>query len=293
MATAESVIGTANQYVYAQFAPSRPLLPNTEYTAVLIGNDADDLFYGSERRFEGLTSYTSPSGFICTGDTSGFIQVVHPYSKTLQTSEYNSTTGQNDTYTITITSGHSVGGTRFEYTWSQASTPGTYPAIVSGTTDRHSYGNGLQVDFDGIFATGEVHELNVYIPQPLATSYIWKFVTGEITQFTTPPSEPAAISVVVDNTAEGGFTVSTETQISGTRFYVVDSSPAHLEYDISAGLSYIQLEFNKTLGSGIYGVGNVEVTSTPLLGIPTPTAASGITPTRLVTSGKYLKIYLP
>jgi hypothetical protein len=298
-------MGASGNLVLCQFAPSAALLPNTEYTAVLIGDDSVGLFYGGDRRFEGLTSWTSPSGFtqtssgINTGVTSGFIQVAHPYSKTIQTNQYDAATGYNDTYTITITSGHNTVARQgmavsgFKYEWSQASSPGTFSATVSGTEDRHNLGNGLQIDFNGTFASGEVHQLDVYIPQPMATSQVWKFSTGAISQFGTPPVEPGNIAVVIDETADGGFGVDTVAQVSGAQFYVVGSTPAHLAYDITTSLAYIQLEFNKNIATDNLNVGNVAVTSTPTLGIPTPEAASTITPTHLEVSGRYLKIYLP
>jgi hypothetical protein len=299
------LMGSGGDLVLLEFAPANPLLPNTEYTAVLIGNDASSLFYGGDRRYEGLTSYTSPSGFIQTssgintGVTSGFVRVAHPYSRTVQSSQYDSATGYNDTYTITITSGHNTVARQgmavsgFKYQWSIASSAGTYDVTVSGSTDRHNLGNGLQVDFNGTFASGEVHKLDVYIPQPMAASQVWKFSTGAISQFGTPPVEPQPIAVVIDETAEGGFGVDTIQQVSGGQFYVVGSTPANLAYDVNTSLAYIQLEFNKTIATDNLNVGNVEVKTTPLLGIPTPAAASTITPTHLEVSGKYLKIYLP
>lgn len=294
MADAESYLGGSG-LVLAQFTPDEPLRPNTEYTAVLVGDDAESLIPAGNRRFLGLTSYTSPSGFALSGAgaTSGFVEVVHPYSRTIQTNQYSANTGLNDIFTITITSGSSSRG--FKYEWSKASSPGTFSAVVSGTTDRHNLGDGLQIDFNGTFASGEVHQLNTYIPLVLAASVTWKFNTGTVESYDAPPSEPGAISVVIDETEGGGFGVETATITSGEQFYVVGSTPSHLQYDVSTGLAYIELEFNKALNSGVYspsGV-NLEITSTPLLGLPTPEAASGITPSRLETSGKYLKIYLP
>ena len=299
------LMGQDGYYVLCQFSPTAPLLSNTEYQAVLVGDDSTGLIIEGVRRFEGLTSWTSPSGFvqtssgINTGATSGFVHVVNPYSKTLETSLYDSSTGYNDTYTITITSGHNVNAVQgtaisgFKYQWVQASTAGTNAEIVSGTTDVHNLGNGLTVNFRGTFASGEIHQLDVYIPRPLAVTQIWKFSTGEISQFGTPPVEPQPISVVIDETADGGFGVSTSETVSGTRFYVINSEPAHLEYDVATSTSFIRLQFNKVLSSGIYAVGNVDVSSTPLLGLPARAAASTITPSRLETSGAFLKIYLP
>jgi len=299
------LMGTGGNLALLQFAPKVALLPNTEYTAVLIGDDSVGLFYGGDRRFEGLTSYTSPSGFvqtssgINTGSTSGFIRVAHPYSKTLATSKYEAATGFNDTYTIAITSGHNTVARQgmavsgFKYQWSQSSRTGAYDVTVSGSSDRHNFGNGLQIDFYGTFASGEVHQLSVYAPKPMAASQVWKFSTGAISQFDTPPTVPGNISVVIDETAGGGFGVDTLAQLSGSQFYVIGSDPAHLEFDVATSTTYIELQFNKPISSGVHAVGNVEVTSTPLLGIPTPTAAAAVTPTRLETSGAFLKIFLP
>jgi len=299
------ILGSANQFTLCQFTPSAPLLPNTEYTAVLVGNNTSGFFFGTDRRFEGLTGYTSPSGFkqtssgINTGVTSGFIQVAHPYNSTTQTNQYDAATGKNDVYTITIVSGHNTVARQgmavsgFKYKWSQASTPGEFDVTVSGTNDRHVLPNGLQIDFKGTFASGEIHTLATYIPQLLTSSFIWKFSTGAVTSFATPPAEPDNISVVVDETDEGGFGVSTAAIVSGSEFYVINSEPAHLEYDVSTGTAFVRLQFNKPLLSGVYPITNVQVQSTPLLGLPTPVAASDISPLRLETSGAFLKIYLP
>ena len=290
--------------VLLQFAPGSPLIPNTEYTAVLIGDNNTGLFYGNNRRFEGLTSYTSPSGFAISGGVgapTGFISVAHPYSKTLQTGEYVTATGQNDTYTITIISGSNTiarQGTAvsgFKYQWSQASTPGTFTATVSGSNDRHNLGNGLRIDFNGTFTSGDIHQLDVYIPKPLATSHVWKFSTGAITSYTTPPVEPENIAVVIDETAAGGFGVSTTTELSGSQLYVVSTCPENLDYAVLEGLPYIAIEFNKTLNSGFYDPANVSIKTTPLLGIgvePSAFAASTISAAQLETSGAWLKIWL-
>lgn len=298
--TAESAIGTAGQLMLARFTPSYPLLPNTTYTAVLVGDDSD---VTSDLRFPGMTSFTSPSGFIQSGVlpgiTSGYVEIVTPYSKTLQTNQYNSTTGQNDTYTITITSGHSVYGQPqyekgFKYQWSKASSPGTYSAVVSGTTDRHNFGDGLQVDFVGTFASGEVHELNTYIPKPLALSLTWAFSTGEIESYATPPSDVDVISVVIDNTATGGLSIDTTVDDS-ERLYVVSTFPTNLDYAVYEGLPYIAFEFNKTLLSGFYDPTQVTVKTTPLLGIgvePSAFADTTIDAAQLETSGKWLKVWL-
>ena len=307
MATAESVLGGSG-IVLGRFTPDYPLNPNTTYVAVVVGNNASGILPAGDRRFLGITSYTSPSGFAqsgvinysgitpsLSGATSGYIEVAQPYSKTLQTNQYNSSTGLNDIYTITIVSGTGNLEPGFKYKWSKASSGGTFTATVSGAdlSDRHNLGDGLQIDFNGPFTSGEIHTLNTYIPKPLALSITWKFSTGEITSYGTIPTQPGAISVVIDETAGGGWGVSTVAQTSGAQFYVIDSNPVHLEYDVATGLSYIELQFNKSISSGVYAVSNVALTCTPLLGIPAPVASSGITPTRLETSGAYLKIYLP
>lgn len=292
--------------VLLQFAPGQPLLPNTEYTAVLIGDDNAGLFFGGLRRFEGLTSYTSASGFaqsgVAPGVTSGFIKVAHPYSKTLETGEHVSATGQNDTYTITIVSGsntQAVQGTAvsgFKYQWSQSSTPGTFSVTVSGSSDRNNLGNGLQIDFNGTFASGEVHELKVYIPKPLATSHVWKFSTGAIGLFTTPPVEPENIAVVIDETEAGGFGVDTTTELSGSQLFVVSTCPANLDYAVDEGIPFLSIEFNKVLNSGVWDPANVSVKSQPLLGIGAEpgllSVQATVSPAMLETSGVFLKIWL-
>ena len=256
--TAEDVMGTSNQLMLARFTPAGALLPNTEYTAILLGNDNSSILNNVQRTFPGVTSFTSSSGFtqngVLPGITSGFIEVVTPYNRITQTNQYNAITGQNDLYTITIVSGNGNATSGFKYTWSKASSTGTYAVTVSGATDRHNLGDGIQIDFTQPFASGEVHQLKTYIPKPLAVTVIWSFSTGEITQFSSPPVTPPNISVVIDETEGGGFGVDTIAQVSGTRFYVINSDPTHLEYDVDTGLSYITLEFNKPILSGVYDV---------------------------------------
>lgn len=290
--TAESIIGSGQPYVIGRFIPSVPLNPNTTYVVVILGDDGSVFVNDNERRFGGVTSYTSPSGFISTAPpTSGFIQVVRPYSRTLETSVYDATTGFNDTYTITITSGSGPYG--FKYEWNKLSSPGNFNAIVSGTTDVHDLGDGLRINFQGTFALGEIYELNTYIPQPLPSSTVWSFSTGDVLQYDTPPEEPPCISLIIDNTDDGGLVVDTTTDAtSGTQFYVVGSDPANLDYDIDPNLGFIELEFNENILSGVYDVSNVEVTTTPILGISGSITPVTIVPTRLETSGKFLRIIL-
>jgi hypothetical protein len=302
LATAESVMGGAGNFTLARFTPSAPLLPNTEYTAVVMGDDAGTYLNATDRRFPGVTSYTSPSGFIQSGVlpgiTSGFIEVINPYNKTLQTNQYNPSTGLNDVYTITITSGSSLSGPLlgkgFKYTWSQASSPGTYSAETSGTSDVHAFGDGLKVKFNNTFALGEVHELNTYIPKPLELSVVWKFSTGEIESFSTPPVESSVMSVVIDETSNGGYGVDT-TIVDSERMYVVSTIPENLDYAVIQNIPYLALEFNKPFASGLHDPLKVSVSTTPLLGLgvePEAFGSTAITPSQLETSGNWLFIWM-
>lgn len=285
--TVSGNLGTVASVVTAIFTPSQPLNKNTEYTAVLVGDDALD-YITADRRFPGITSLTSEPAFSGVSP-SGTITVVEPYSRTLETSLYDATSGYNDTFTITITSGSGADG-KEKWTWEQSSSPGVYSTTSSGT-EVHTLRDGLKITMDGKFVAGETFTLDTYIPRPLANTVVWSFNTGDVDSFTTPPTTPDEISLVIDDTADGGLAVSTEASAS-ERLYVVETWPPNLDYDVDARLPYILMKFNKPLQSGVYDVDNVTITDTPLLGIPMPAAPTVRTPSLLETSGYWLKIWL-
>lgn len=276
-----------NNLVIGLFTPDAPLNAMTEYTAVLLGHNSTE-YITSDRRFPGITTFTSPSGFISSA-VSGFIVVTEPYNGTLQTSEYDSSTGQNDTYTVTITSGTSAAGVT-KYTWSKASSPGSF-ASIAATDETQTFGHGLHLEFVGSFNAGETFTLPVFIPIPLAETFVWKFHTGQITEYATPPVVPQVQSIAIDNTVEGGHTFDSVAASAG-ELYVVSSWPPQLDYDVSANLPYIQIEFNKELQSGVYIFENASISTTPLLGLPVALDPEDFSPSLVEASGRYLTIWL-
>lgn len=282
-------LGVDGTYVIGLFTPSAPLNANTTYTAVIAGDDNID-FLTADRRYPGVTTWTSASGFSLTpaAATSGAISVLTPYQRNLQTNIYNASTGYNDTYTVTVTSG--TGPYQTAFSWSKASSVGTYAFTVSGT-EAIDFGYGLTTQFTGPFETGEVFELATYIPLPLLESVTWSFDTGTVSSYATPPSTPPAVSIVIDDTATGGIGVGTSTNGVG-QLRVISTWPPALDYDVDAQLPYISIEFNKTLTAGAISFDEVTVQTTPLLGLPTVQSPLGITPSMIETSGRFMTIWL-
>lgn len=275
-----SDLGVSGTKILAEFLPAVPLAPYTQYTAVLVGEDAL-AWTTTSQVFPGVTTWTSNPQFSGVGTTgSGVVNVLTPYTRTLETVVYEPTSGYNDTYRITITSGSSLGAPKF--TWSQDSSPGLYSSYGTGP---HDLGEGLTFEFSGLFEVGEQFNLDVYIPLALSQSYSWTFTTAPISG-STPPTEPVLPTLIIDQTIGGGFGPSVAT--SGPS--LVSSNPAQMDYGVPNTLSYILIEFDKNISS--INASGISINSLPLMGMPHIDGIGTITPTSVETSGKYVKIWL-
>jgi hypothetical protein len=272
-------LGTSGSVVLAEFIPDVPLNAYTQYTAVVVGEEALD-WSTSSKVFPGVTSWTSAATFTPSGTVSGLVTVLTPYTRTLPTAFYTSGSGYNDTYTLIISSGSTVGAPKF--TWEQESLGSIYPSEGQGP---HDLGEGLTFEFSGVFISGEQFSLDVYVPKPLEDNYVWSFTTSDISG-STPPTQPVEPQLIIDQTPGGGFgPVESVPDIT-----IVDSIPDQMAYGVPSTLPYILLELN-TLVSGVDPAG-VLITQTPLLGMPNVSGGGTITPTTIEISGNFLKLWL-
>lgn len=278
-----SSLGVSGTMVIAEFIPSVPLNAFTDYTAVLVGADAL-AWTTTSRVFTGVTTWTSEAEFSGIGTSlSGNVDVVTPYTRTLQTALYESTSGYNDTYRITITSGSTQAAPKF--TWSQDSSPGIY---ASSGVGPHDMGEGLTFKFRGTFYVGEQFSLDVHIPAPLANSYAWSFTTARISG-SEPPSESEEPQLIIDQTPDGSFTPVTSDDLSGPR--LVSSTPAQMAYGVSPSTSYILLEFDRAISS--VDASGITISASVLMDMPNISDVSGtITPSGVEVSGVYVKVWL-
>lgn len=280
---ASGTIGTSGVVVYLQFTPSEPLQPNTDYQAVLVGDDLSGSFLEGSGRYLGLTSWTSDAQFAQSGvASSGTLEVRSSYDRILPTALYDSDTGYNDTYTVTITSGHPDGAPKF--TWEKASSAGTFSGQGAGI---HDVGDNLTFEFEGRTVAGQVYTLDVYTPKPLEDTFVWTFNTSEL-DAVTPPSVPTPGDTLIDNSG-GGFVI---TETSDDPLVVVAAYPEHLEYAVRADLPAVVLEFNKPLASGVINPSGILIELSPLAGMPNVTANDSFYPSGVEVSGKYLKLWL-
>lgn len=285
-------IGVSGTIVWGQFTPSVPLKPNTQYEAVIVGDDFPSGYLEGSGRYLGITSWTSDAQFAQSGTaTSGTITVQTSYDRILPTNIYDSTTGYMDTYTITITSGHKTGQPKF--TWEKESSVGTYSAEGSGI---HDVGDNLTFLINGETLAGQVYTLDVFIPRPLEETYTWTFTTSEL-DASAPPTTPIPESVIIDETA-GGTVLTPTTSTSIDNLYIVDSWPVEWEYAVIQDLPVIILEFNKVLDpylvtSGIIGTDDFPITLSPLMGMPNlEVETQTVYPASLEISGIYLKLWM-
>lgn len=273
-------LGTDGTLLIAEFQPAVPLNPYTEYTAVLVGEDAL-AWSTSTQIFPGVTSWTSDAQFTPSGLTSGVVDVINSYSRTLPSVVWDSGTGYNDTYTLIITSGSDAGAPKF--LWSQLSSPGQYASAGMGP---HDLGEGLTFEFSGIFVSGEQYDIDVYIPQALEQSAVWSFSTSNISGELVPVT-PVDPPLIIDQTPGGGFGPVDSTTAD---ILLVASVPAQLDYGVPKTLPYILLKMNSTL-SGVNTSG-ITIRQTPLMGMPNASGAGTIIPSLVEVSGVFLKLWL-
>lgn len=282
-------IGISGTNVLGTFIPDAPLRANTEYEVVLVGDDNAGHFLEGSGRYLGITSWTSDATFTKSGvQGSGNISILTSYDRILPSIVYDSTTGYNDTYRIVITSGSNIGQPL--YTWSQLASPGTYPGNASGI---QTFGNNLTFQFSGIFQSGEIYSLDVYIPKPLLKTYTWKFATSELNTVT-PPYVPQPPPTVVDNTG-GGFLITSGVSDGGLK--IVGTWPDNLEYAVISGLPCVVFQFNKELDpylviSGKINISDFVIRTSPLAGMPNIAVTPSFYPSQLQVSGAYLFLWL-
>ena len=285
-------IGVSGTKVTCLFTVNQPLSPNTIYEAVLVGDDLASGYLEGSGRYLGIQSWTSESYFTQSGTvSSGTLGVQSSYDRILPTTIYDSSTGYNDTYTVTITSGSDFGAPKFS--WGKASVGGTYPGEGAGI---HDLGDNLTVQFSGQSIVGQEYTLDTYVPKPLTTTYSWKFLTSELDS-SVPPTIPTPESVVFDNTAAGEILIS---PISSTQEALkpLDTFPENYEYAVISGLQLVVFKFNKVLKpwlvtSGIITTTDFPLTITPLAGMPNITMNEGtIYPNLVEISGVYLKLWI-
>lgn len=276
-------LGISGHAIIAEFIPNAPLNAYTEYSAILAGEDAAGWLTTTAKIFPGVTSWTSASGFTPSGLTSGFVNVLTSYTRTLPTVLYNASSGYNDTYTLNITSGSTTGSPKF--LWKQQSYGTSYPSEGQGP---HNLGEGLTFIFSGVFVSGGRFDIDVYIPLPLAKSYAWSFSTSEISG-SVPPSQPIEPSLIIDLTPGGGISPVTDADIP---LVCVRTWPDDLAYGVRIDLPLIMLEFNKVLVSGSLDETKLHIQCTPILGMPNISGTGTIIPTIVEYSGVFLKLWL-
>ncbi|TFH51807.1 MAG: hypothetical protein E4H01_00075 [Lysobacterales bacterium] len=275
-------LGTAGSVIIAEFIPAVPLNAYTEYTAVLVGEEALS-WSTSSMIFPGVTSWTSDAAFSGTTATSGIVTVLTPYTRTLPTILHDSGTGYNDTYTLIVSSGSTIGAPKF--TWEQTSDGAIYPSEGQGP---HDLGEGLTFEFSGIFVSGEQYDLNVYIPKPLEDNFVWTFTTSNISG-STPPTEPDSPSLIIDLTPDGGMAPVSESSVP---LQLVNTWPDDLAYGVRTDLPLIMLEFNKELVSGSLDINKLQIRCTALLNMPNSSSTGLISPQTVEYSGVFLKLWL-
>lgn len=284
-------IGTSGTIVWGQWTPSAPLKPNTQYEAVLVGDDFPSGYLEGSGRYLGVTSWTSDATFTQDTASSGAITVLSSYDRILPTNIYDTNTGYMDTYTVTITSGNTTGTP--EFTWEQSSVGGIYVAEGSGI---HDVGDNLTFLISGTTVTGQVYTLDVFIPRPLETTYQWTFTTSEL-DTSAPPEVPTPESVIIDDTG-GGLVLTPAPSTTSDTLKIVDSWPIDKEYAVVQDLPVIILEFNKELQpwlvtSGLISTTDFPLSKTPLMGMPNiGVTAETVYPASLEVSGVYLKLWM-
>jgi hypothetical protein len=281
-------LGVSGTNVICTFVPGAPYRPNTQYEVVVVGDDEAGTYLEGSGRYLGVTSWTSNSYFTQSGPaSSGICRVLTSYDNILPTPLWDIATGYNDTYSLAITSGSDIGAPQF--LWSRAAYPGSYLGIGSGI---HSLGFNLTLEFSGVIQSGQLYTLDVYIPKPLLTTYVWRFNTSEY-DASEPPYIPVPPVTVIDETG-GGFLIT-----SGVpeELRVIDTWPTNLDYTIVSGLPCVIFQFNKTLDpylvtSGYINVNNFLVSVSPLAGMPNIQVNPSFYPSMIQISGIYMFLWL-
>jgi hypothetical protein len=147
-------LGTSGIKTLALFTPLEALQPNTIYTAVIVGDDGLD-WMTTDQALPGVASWTSDAAFAISGaqTTSGTLTVATSYSRLLETSIYNATSGYNDTYRVEILVGSTEGVPEFAATKLSDGTA----VLGSGPGPHQLFSEGLKFNPSGIFTVGGMY----------------------------------------------------------------------------------------------------------------------------------------
>ena len=197
----------------ATFTPDKPLKPNVQYTAIILGDEApdDDFDTGVNTR-----TVFDP---VFTGTGTGRIYFHGGYNGTAETS-----------YTIEITNGGPTGVA--EYVWYNDNDPLTsYQGIT--TTGERELENGIYItcDPDGSFTTGDSFNVVVVPPIVLPNNYQWDFYTGS-GSILTPPSdqstsgiESITSNIIGESTTSSTFSVESIDPEDGEYGVTISTDP--------------------------------------------------------------------
>jgi hypothetical protein len=188
----------------AIFTPDKPLEPNSDYTAILAGDESatDSFASGIKTRTVFDTQKTAGTGnaeIIFYGGFTGSV---------------------NSSYTVQFTSAGAVGVA--EYVWWEDSDPLTVYQGISTTGERElEYGVYVSCEPDGSFAVGDTFNVVVVPAITLENNYRWSFSTGS-GSIQTPPSSFSA----------SGIDALTTPDYNPSSFYVSSTLPRDREYGV-------------------------------------------------------------
>lgn len=172
------------------FTPKRPLAPNVQYTALILGDEDQDGDFDSGVKsrtvFDTLEVNVVGNGSMTFG--GGYV-------------------GSSDLYHVKITKAGSVGTAEYEW-WKESDPLVVYDGV--STTGKRELENGLYVQFDhdGVLEVGDEWRVNVVPYELMDTSYRWSFYTGS-GSISTPPSNSSASGIdALSQTAEVPLSVS-------------------------------------------------------------------------------------
>jgi hypothetical protein len=192
----------------AIFTPDKPLKPNVEYTAILLGDEASDDDYDTGVK----TRTVFDTVFAGSGD--GSITFDGGYTGEVESS-----------YTIEITVGGSTGTA--QYIWWEDNDPlTTYQGIT--TTGERELENGIFITCgpDGTFTIGDTFTVVIKPAVVLPNNYRWAFTTGSGSILTPPStSSTSGIENVLTNIAGDSIT-------SVSTFSVSSTVPEDAEYGL-------------------------------------------------------------
>lgn len=196
----------------AILTPEKPLKPNVQYTAIVLGDEApdDDFDTGAKTRTVFDTKLI--------GSGSGRLTFNGGYTGTAQSK-----------YIVEITVGGSTGTAEYIW-WNEIDPLTTYSGIT--TTGERELDSGVYIncDPDGIFTIGDKFEAVVIPALTLTNNYRWSFYTGS-GSIVTPPSSQSTTgieSITTNVVGEGlttGFQVSSVSPVDGKYGVPISEDP--------------------------------------------------------------------